>query len=167
LNVNNKGKRMKDINDLRDLCAGLDACGPAVRHLETCKTIEEAMDHPQAPEWALWLRTRAMDHPDLFSDEELRILERLACGNADMAERLRRTVPGVPDDIQRLAELKACEDPEQAYHLRHLCADLSATARREAELAACKDRQWASELRLNVDGLHPDTIAKLKELGIA
>jgi len=95
---------MITVPELIAICQRHEACHEALKHLHGCKTIEEAMDHWRAPEWAYWL-----------------------CRHAHGA---------LPAEARRMAELKACEDSIRRY--------------------------W---LRGDVDDLHPDTIAKLDELG--
>ena len=189
--LNPKGKRMLTIKKLTTLCRKHEACKEAIAHLESCKTIEEAAAHPKAPAWAYWLRLNVSDLPDGVK----RMAELKACEDPAWAFRLRRNVPNLPDGVKRMAELKACEDPEWAYWLRRnvpdlsneakrmaelkaceyperACElrlnvpDLSNEAKRMAELKACEAPRWAYRLRRNVPDLHPDTTARLAELGI-
>jgi len=148
--------------ELLILCRKYKACDEAIKHLESCKTPEDALNHPKAPEWAYWLRRYVPDLPD----EVKRMAELKACESLERVYWLRRYVPDLPADVRRMAELKACESPEWAYELRRCVPDLSDEVKRMAELKACESSVWAYELRLNVDGLHPDTIARLAELGV-
>jgi len=121
------------IPELLALCYDHGACKDALRHLESCDTIEAVMDHPNAEPWSYWLCV---------------------------------SVPDLPDDVRRFAASIACEVPRLAYLLCLHGDRLPADVRRMAELKACVSVIWAGELRRDARDLHPDTIAKLAELGI-
>jgi len=124
---------MITIDELIELCRKHAACNTAVAWLRVNKTIEEAMDHPQAPEWAVWAHL---------------------------------CIPELPDDAKRLAERVAGGEAYRALDLVLLGGGIPPEQRRMLELRVCGSRVFAPDLLGSPVPLHPDTRAKLEEMGI-
>ena len=173
------------------LAARYGACEKARRHLQSCKTAGEAMATDYRQAWAYWLRPRAAAEMTdeekamaeeialekvysatwlrcdiALSEETARRAEEIAVRDHDYALVLRRDAPGLSDEAKRLAEAVVCRSPWSALHMRKQVKDLSAEARRLAELRVCENVTLAERLLADVPDLHPDTIAKLADLGI-
>ena len=175
------------------VCEKLHACGDAMRHLRSCKTLEDAARDYRAPEWAYWL----LCNDTGFQDDTVEALERVACGgsewvSADMAidtrnvsERGRRLATedvcdrGSPwsaykllekanlsEDLKQKAVRRALESEVVAYHLRVGVPNLSADVKREAELKACESPACAHLLSRYRMDLHPDTVERMVGMGL-
>jgi len=179
-------------HELLVLCEKHNACDGALTHLRSCKTLEEAADHPKAPSWAYWILVSVVDLPadardmaertasedldlavEMFGDPHVSergqrmAAERVCDGELPWKAYRLRGKPHLPEDLKRRAERKALEGGDViAYHLRVDYKDLPPDVKRLAELAACKSRACATFLASYRMDLHPDTVEVLIGMGL-
>lgn len=125
------------LTKLIELCERYNACRQSVQHLRTCKTMKEAMAHPNVPAWACYARCYLCR--DDTPSEAKRLAERMACRDAWAAYEMRACSRDLSDATKRKAEMAACRRHETA-------AELVGLFRRGVTL-------------------HPDTVARLRRMG--